>query len=182
VVDGSISSNGAMPPGALNLAEAMSLAIERYASRLSKPEAPTDVNVEDLLPRVVPEYNASDFLADLRLKAKPLIHLDDQVVTMPISIDMMASPFAVAMQPASHAAYAGTLRLRLLSSYDPFSLILVRTLHGLPLEAVGCLRTYAASYASLPDSERASLLLSDDLLDEPAAEPSSQPARRPSSP
>ncbi len=151
--------NGASPSRGPSLAEALSLAIERYAAHLSRPEAPADINVADLLPRAMPQYNASDFLADLRTRAKPLIRLDDRVVTSPIGIDLMAIPSSPTTQTDGPAAHAAALRLRLLASYDPFSLILVRTLHGLPLEAIASLRHYEESVAGLSPEEQAELAL-----------------------
>lgn len=169
--------NGALQGTIFNLGEALSLAIERYAARLSQPEAPADVSVQDLLPRVVPGYSPSDFLSDLRLKAKPLIRLDDQVVTSPIAIDLVASPVSGALQPTSPLFHATALRLRLLSSYDPFSLILVRTLHGLPLEAIASLRVYARAFASLSLKEKRSLVLCGALLGEPQLDKTRRRAR-----
>ncbi len=153
-------------PVTQDLTEALNITIERYAARLSQPVAPTDVNVEDLLPRAIPGYNAHDFLNSLRRKAKPCIHIDDHVVTAPIGVDIMAVPFAPATSLDELGDLAAAWRLRLLSSYDPFALIMLRTLHHLPLKAVSSLRSYASYYAQLSQDEKEDLLLSEAAMAE----------------
>lgn len=161
------AANGAKEPAAPGLGEAFSLAIERYAARLSQPEAPADVSVEDLLPRAWANYDEHEFLLGLRQRAKPLIHLDEQIATVPIGVELMAVPAATTWTGSDLGAQAAALRVRLLSSYDPFSLILLRTLHGLSLEAITSLRHYAMSFAGLSPGEKRSLVISSAVMGEP---------------
>ncbi|MEA3337295.1 MAG: tubulin-like doman-containing protein [Chloroflexota bacterium] len=165
-----LDGDHAASPPEPNLAEAMSLAIERYAARLSRPEAPAEVNVEAVLSQAVPEFDRSEFLISLRQRAKPLVFLNDQGAAVPIRIDLMAVPNASISTIAELGMQASELRLRLLSSYDPFSLTLLRTLHGIPLEAIASFASYERSYLNLDPDQQEALAL-PDLLPIPTSSP-----------
>jgi hypothetical protein len=152
------------PHGGLAVGEVMGLAVERYAGRLSGRSISSDIDVESLLLRSLPEHNGQEFLANLWQRAKPLIHLDDRIAITPTQVNLLVVPDAAGFAASQFSGSASALRLRLLSSHDPYAMTLVRTLHGFPLEAVANLHAYEAAFAGLPLNRQKELVLADSLI------------------
>ncbi|RME86001.1 MAG: hypothetical protein D6775_01265, partial [Caldilineae bacterium] len=166
--------------GVKGLTEAFRLVLDRYTTRLCQPITLANVDVEELLPRVVPQHLTHDFLNSLYQWSKPCIHLNDQTAVTPITIDLLAVPQAGSFKTSDLGARAALLNLHLLTSYNPFTIILVRTIHGFPLHAVAGLQAYGDSYITLPPEQRQQLMISgavaDTARERPPARPAAQPA------
>lgn len=159
-----ITTNGGAASDGPTLGEVVGLAVERYAGRITGREIGADVDVESLLLRSQSDHTGEEFLTNLWQRAKPLIHLDDRVAVLPTRVGLLVVPEAGGYAGTQFDPLTTTLRLRLLSSHDPYSLTLVRTLHGFPLEAVANLRAYEAAFASLSPDRQKELVLADALI------------------
>ncbi|MCS7222737.1 MAG: hypothetical protein RML36_16255 [Anaerolineae bacterium] len=153
------------------LAEAISGAIARYAAMVSQPYLPPGVSVEASLMRLarreVPGARSADVgwqLDDLCLRARPFIgfeELEAELGTL-VSIDLAAVPHTMSQWVGRETNAAR--RVHPIPSSDPFSIIVVRTLHGLLVESLPQLQSYAITFAGLNAEERSRLIVSPALL------------------
>ncbi|HEY63344.1 MAG TPA: hypothetical protein G4O02_02115 [Caldilineae bacterium] len=158
------------------LTEAISGAIARYAAMVSQPYLPSGTNVESSLERLARSRDGEGLrvdagwqLDDLCVRARPFIGLEEterELVNI-VSIDLAAVPHTMSQWLERETGAA--LHVHPVPSSDPFSIIVVRTLHGLPVECLPQLRHCAAAFEELSPEERSRLVVSPTLAGEPPA-------------
>jgi hypothetical protein len=158
------------------LTEVVSAAIARYAAVVSKPYLPPGASVESSLLRLAQknggEAGATGWqLDDLCLRARPFIGFEETETDRDtlVTIDLAAVPHRMSQWIGRETGAA--LRVHPVPSSDPFSITVVRTLHGLLAESLPQLRHYANAFAGMSEEARSRLLISPLLAGEPLPEP-----------
>ncbi len=159
------------------LAEAISGAVARYAAMVSQPYLPPGASVETSLMRLAQqnarETRSADVgwqLDELCLRARPFIgfeEIETDLGTL-VSIDLAAVPYTMSQWVSRETSAAR--HVHPVPSSDPFSITVVRTLHGLLTESLPQLQRYAIALAGLNAEERSRLIVSPALLGEPLSE------------
>lgn len=159
------------------LAEAISGAVARYAAMVSQPYLPPGTSVEASLMRLAQQraqgMRSAEIgwqLDDLCLRARPFIgfeELEAEGNTL-VAIDLAAVPSTMSQRVGRETSAAR--HVHPVPSSDPFSIIVVRTLHGLLVESLPQLQRYAIAFAGLNVEERSRLIVSPALLSEPSSE------------
>ncbi len=152
------------------LTEAISSAIARYAAVVSQPYLPPGASVESSLLRLAQQQGQDSAqtdtgwrLDDLCLRARPFIGLEETESSLNtlVSIDLAAVPHT--MSKWINRQTGAALRVHPVSSSDPFSIIVVRTLHGLLARSLPQLRRFAAAFRALNPEERDRLVVNPAL-------------------
>jgi len=143
--------------------ELISLSIERYVALQDMGAPPADLSAEDLLTSENPLLSADVLVNDLYMKAKPFIHLDETVLMpgAPIPVDFLIVGDAYHSKLRRASGPRG--KLNLLSSGDPFSIAVLRTIHGLNAQSVNRLAVCAQAYIRLHPNDRKLLALHEDF-------------------
>ncbi|NOZ28251.1 MAG: hypothetical protein GXP39_09395 [Chloroflexi bacterium] len=158
------------------LAEAISGAVARYAAMVSQPYLPPGASVESSLMRLAGPHDgegkhvdAGWQLDDLCVRARPFIGLEETEhdIGAVVSIDLAAVPYTMSQWLGRETGAA--LHVHPVPSSDPFSIIVVRTLHGLLRDHLPQLRRYATAFQGLNAEERSRLIVSPILAGEPPA-------------
>ncbi len=158
--------------------EAISGAIARYAAEVSQPYLPPGTSVESSLMRLAQQRNGETQridpgwqLDDLCLRARPFIGFEETESNLNtlVSIDLAAVPYT--MSAWVNRETSATLHVHPVPSSDPFSIIVVRTLHGLLPDSLPQLRHYATAFQALNAEERSRLIVSPALAGEPLSPP-----------
>ena len=155
------------------LTEAISAAIARYAAVVSKPYLPPGASVESSLARSTQgsetealrgkEGAAGWQIDDLSLRARPCIRFEEAESDLEVlvAIDLAAMPYTMSRWIGRESGAAR--RVHPVPSSDPFSITVVRTLHGLIPESLPQLRHYAQEFAQLDAEALRRLVVSPAL-------------------
>lgn len=156
------------------LTEAISAAIARYAAVVSKPYLPPGASVESSLARSTQgsetealrgkEGAAGWQIDDLSLRARPCIRFEEAESDLEVlvAIDLAAMPYTMSRWIGRESGAAR--RVHPVPSSDPFSITVVRTLHGLIPESLPQLRHYAQEFAQLDAEALRRLVASPKLV------------------
>jgi hypothetical protein len=168
----------AQPPHTL-IWEWLEDAIRRVSGRFVNQQIPYSQNIETYIarhPRAITgfgaetddtsfesdPFDAQSYLIDMGFLAKPYIFLEEVELTQPVvSIDLLGVDREE--RARFDRNFLGDLRSdprwsmhppRLVSTYDPFSITYLRTLHGLPIRSMSRWQRYSDSFANLGVRDR----------------------------
>ncbi|MCD6290806.1 MAG: hypothetical protein J7M34_09920 [Anaerolineae bacterium] len=157
------------------LAEAISAAVARYAALVARPYLPREASIESSLMRVRRPgsdgrgVDVSWQLDDLCMRARPFISVEEtEADSGPlVSIDIAAVPPSMSRWLGRETGAA--LHVHPVPSSDPFSITVVRTLHGLCGDRLPQLRRYADAFEYLDAEARSRLLISPVFIEKQAS-------------
>ena len=137
--------------------QAMNVATGRELATLAPGEGPNRTNGQGAI------GDRRRYVEAAWNRAKPTGNYDvsDRLAVYGIAVDFAAS----SMAPGSDLTRSllEEFSLTLLPTENPFSVLFVRTIHGLGMDDLDSMRRYQAEFAILKPHQRALLLLDDDL-------------------